>query len=337
MLSRWAWVWLVTAVICGRVDAEPWVRHEFDQPHMGASCQLIFYAQDEAAARLAADAAFARIKQIDRRLSDYRPDSELSALIRTAGSDRAVAVGDDLWKVLERGQQMARLTDGAFDVTVGPYVKLWRRARREGALPTRSQLDQASTAVGHRRLQLDRCQQTATLSEEGMRLDLGGIAKGYAADEALDALKKAGFSRALVNTGGDIVLGDPPPGKRGWRIGVAPLDADAAPSRYYLLSRMAVATSGDAYQFVVIDGRRYSHLIDPRTGLGLTTRSSVTVFAQDGMTADAMASAVSVLGSKSGLAIIESMPGAATIVVKSHDGQTKLFESRRVKDLQRLD
>ena len=324
--------------ICRSVGAvEPLERYEFAQPHMGVPFQLIFYAADKRTASRAAAAAFARIERLDRQLSDYDPQSDLNQLSRTAGRGRAVCVSDDLWTVLAHGQQIARQTDGAFDVTVGPYVKLWRHARRSRTLPSSQQLAEAKAAVGYQRLQLDALRQMALLRVPDMRLDLGGIAKGYAADEALATLRAEGVVRALVNAGGDIALGDPPPDESGWRIGVAPLKADTAPRRYYLLSRMAVATSGDAYQFVEIDARRYSHLVDPRTGIGLTTRSSVTVFATSGMTADALASAVSVLGPKRGLRLIEATCDAAAILVRVDNGQAEEIESSRVKQLRRYE
>jgi thiamine biosynthesis lipoprotein len=166
-----------------------------------------------------------------------------------------------------------------------------------------------------------------------MRLDLGGIAKGYAVDKALAVLRRRGITRALVDAGGDIGLGDPPPGKPGWGIGVAPLEPGGPPGGFLWLSRRAIATSGDTQQYVVIDGVRYSHLVDPRTGLGLTDHSSVTVIAPDGITADGLASAVSVLGPRQGLRLVEETPGAAALVVRAPEGRPETYESGRWKKL----
>ena len=162
-----------------------------------------------------------------------------------------------------------------------------------------------------------------------MQLDLGGIAKGYAVDEALAVLAAADVTRALVDAGGDMRLGDPPPGKPGWRIGVAPLEADGPPSRRLSLSGVAVASSGDAWQYIEIDGTRYSHIVDPRTGLALTDHSSVTVVAPDGITADALASAVSVLGPEQGLKLIDATPGTAALIVRAPHGKVEMYRSRR--------
>jgi thiamine biosynthesis lipoprotein len=184
--------------------------------------------------------------------------------------------------------------------------------------------------VGYKKLALDCRAGTVELLAEGMKLDLGGIAKGYAGDEVLSVLRKYGITRALVDAGGDVVAGDPPPGKNGWTVALASIeDPDGPADRYLVVKNAAVATSGDAFQHVEIGGVRYSHIVDPRTCLGLTRRSSVTVIAPDGLTADGLASAVSVLGPKRGLELIESMCGTAALVVELHDDKPRWFASRR--------
>ena len=145
-------------------------------------------------------------------------------------------------------------------------------------------------------------------------------------------LRRHGITRALIDAGGDIGLGQPPPDRPGWVIGVAPLERDAPPSRYLWLSCLAIATSGDTWQYVEIDGKRYSHLVDPRTGLGLTDHSSVTVIAPDCITADGLASAVSVLGPEKGLKLIEETPGAAAFILRAPEGRIETYESRRWRE-----
>ena len=241
-----------------------------------------------------------------------------------------VPVSDPLWAVLERSQAMAESSGGAFDVTVGPYVRLWRRARREKELPTPQRLAEARAAVGHKYLKLDPRHHTARLLKPNMRIDLGGIAMGYAVDETMKLLRGRSITRALVDASGDIAVGDPPPGKPGWTIGVVPLSAEGTPSRQILLANAAVSTAGDAFQHVVIDGRRYSHIVDPRTGLGRTDRSAVTVIARDCLTADALDTAVIVMGPEAGLALVERTPGAAAFFVRGSDkGQPETRETSR--------
>jgi thiamine biosynthesis lipoprotein len=181
--------------------------------------------------------------------------------------------------------------------------------------------------VGYRNVELDRRWKTATLKRSGMQLDLGGIAKGYAADQALESLVDSGIPCALVAVAGDIVVGDPPPDQRGWRIEVEPLhDSNNGQTPVVLrLAHQAVSTSGDAYQFVEIDGVRYSHIIDPKTGFGLTTPCSVTVVAPTGMLADGLASTVSVLGSVSSRRLIEQTAEVeAYVVSRSQTGAEEI-------------
>ena len=305
-------------------------RYSYNQVQMGIAFRITLYAADEATANTAADAAFARIDQLNSILSDYDPRSELSQLSSTAGSGKTVPVSDPLWFMLKRSQHLARQTDGAFDITVGPLIKLWRRARRMKAMPSPERLAEARQAVGYRHLELDKERQAATLHRPGMRLDLGGIAVGYAVDEALKVLQQHGIRRTMVDGSGDIGLGDPPPGEQGWTIGVAPLDPEGPPSVYVSLANYAITTSGDAFQYVEIDGKRYSHIVDPKTGLGLSRRSAVTVIAPDCTTADSLATAVSVLGPEAGLKLVEATPGAAAIIVVAADGRPQKHVSRRL-------
>lgn len=309
-------------------EGPPLSRFEFTRPQMGLPFRIVLYAPDAAAANAAAEVAFARISQLNDCLSDYDADSELSRLSRTAGEDRPVPVSADLWTVLERSQALARRTDGAFDVTVGPVVSLWRKARREKRLPQADRLAEARAAVGWRKLELDPRARTATLLVPDMRLDLGAIAKGYAVDEALKVLRARGVKRALVAGGGDMAVGNAPPGKPDWRIEVAPLDVpDAPPARFVRLRNCALATSGDVFQHVEIEGVRYSHIVDPRTGMGLTDHSLVTVIAPDCTTADNLATAVSVLGPHKGLKLVEQFPRAAALVVRQPGTVIEVHES----------
>ncbi len=303
---------------------EPLKRYEFSHRQMGTVFRVVMYAPDAKQAHRAAQAAFARIDRLNAVLSDYDPRSELSRLSATAGTGRWVPLSRDLWCVLAFSQRLARQSGGAFDVTVGPVVRLWRRARRQHRLPKPQRLHEALAAVGWEKLQLDRCRRAALLRSSGMRLDLGGVAKGYAVQQALGVLRRHGIHRALVDGGGDLALGGPPPGRRGWRVLLAPESPQVGGKPQYLeLACCAVATSGDAFQHVVIGGRRYSHIVDPRSGIGLTTPSTVTVIAPDGMTADALATALSVLGPRQGFALLRAYyPGSAARVVLATEGDS---------------
>ena len=253
-------------------------------------------------AETAAAAAFRRVEELNAILSDYDTDSELSQLSRSAGSGKAVPVSSDLWTVLVAAQRFAKLSDGAFDIAVGPCVDLWRKARREKKFPDPKRLAEARQAVGYDKLKLEH--RTARLLVPDMKIDLGGIAKGYAVDEAMKVLNTHGVRHALAAAGGDIRVGDAPPGKAGWQIEFG------SPPKIIPLANAAVSTSGDLFQYVELNGVRYSHIVDPHTGLGLSNQLLVTVIARDGTTADALATAISVLGSQKGQALARRIPGA---------------------------
>jgi thiamine biosynthesis lipoprotein len=296
---------------------------------MGTQARLVLYAPDESLARAAAAQAFARIAALDAVMSDYRDDSELMALCRQAGRG-PVAVSADLFRVLQHAARVSRASQGAFDVTVGPLSRLWRRARRIGELPDPAQVRAALALVGLDKLTLDESTRSVALGAPGMQLDLGGIGKGFAADEAAAALTRAGITSALVAVGGDIVATGPPPGAGGWTVAIGAAGAEAGGSpRSTRLRDMAISTSGDAEQWLERDGVRHSHIIDPRTGRAVTGHSSVTIVAERGVIADALATAVSVLGPADGLRLVDETPGAAAFVAVAGRDGVRTFTSRR--------
>jgi len=440
-------------------------RYEFRARHMGVAWKIALYAPDEAVANTAAKAAFSRIGELNRIFSDYEPDSELMRLCRTSRPGKPVKVSRELFEVLSHSQSVSKESGGAFDVTVGHVTRLWRNARRRKRFPKPEEIQAAMKKTGYRFVKLDPKRHTVELLKPGMRLDLGGIAKGYAGDAALAVLKKRGIARAMIDGSGDIVVGDSPPGKMGWEIAVEslqggrrkaeggkrkaeggkrkaeggkrkakalstthhseavnesspggtasgslgrkpqgsgppcsrqprrggigsarrcrPSGADAngtdrplgltpqatrcrpsgteclqfgvvqnlhklspltthhspanfqrstrnreRPARILTLKNCAVATSGDAYQFIEFNGKRYSHIVDPKTGLGLTRRSSVTVVAPTGWQADAYASAVSVLGPERGIKLIAAKRGVEASVTVLRDGKPVTVRTR---------
>jgi FAD:protein FMN transferase len=330
-------VWLgMLCLFVGGSCATPGVaelrRFEFSRPEMGLPFRMVLYAPDQASAEAAAHAAFARVRELNDIFTDYDSDSELSQLSRTSGEGRAVRVSADMWVVLSRAQALAERTDGAFDVTVGPYVNLWRKARRDRALPTVERLERARASVGYEKVKLEGKERRVELVAGEMRLDLGGIAKGYAIDEALKVLLARGIDSALVSGGGDLAVSGAPPGRKGWRIEVAPLDVEGAPpARYALLANRAMATSGDVFQRLEIDGRRYSHIVDPRTGVGLTDHSLVTVIARDCTTADSLATAASVLGPAAGFELVEGSRGVEGQIIRKSGEAIEVLETRRFR------
>lgn len=302
---------------------------------MGVEFQVVLYATSAEQAEAAIDAAMRRIAELDKALSDYDLESELSKLSETSHGSRnaaghfpAVPVSADLWNVLSAAQEISRQSAGALDVTIGPLTKLWRRARRWKELPEESQLAEARASIGWQALKLDNGARTAELLLPKMRLDLGGIAKGYAAEEAVKQAVAKGVTRVLVRGSGDIAAADPPPGERGWRVGIAPLDPTQEPSRFVEIAHTCISTSGDAQQHLVVNGRRYSHILDPRTGLGVPGRSSVTVIAPRGTVADGLDTAISVLGPEAGQSLIQKYEGAEFYMVyEDESGKQRQVES----------
>jgi thiamine biosynthesis lipoprotein len=308
---------LFAALALGSCAAPPLERFEFTEAHMGTEFRLVFYAEGPDVAEPAARAAFDRVAALDAALSDYREDSELSRLGRASEAGAlpaAVEVSADLARVLALALEVGAASDGAFDPALGALTRLWRRSVRQGELPRPARLEAARAAAGRQHFELrtraDAAGAEVVLHARGLRFDLGGVAKGDALDQALAALRAHGVERALVDGGGDLLAGAPPPDEVGWKVAYAGLG-----NGRLRLAHAALATSGDLYQSVEIDGVRYSHLIDPRTGLGLTTRVAATVLAPDGARADAWASALCVLG-PAGLARLAAHPGVEARVAR---------------------
>lgn len=298
-------------------------RFDFERVEMGVIFRLSVYGSDSGVANKAVEAAYARVHELNGIFSDYDGSSEVRRLCESSGPGHPIAVSNELFSVFEASLRLSKQTDGAFDVTVGSLTKLWRRARRRETLPDTGKLASELMNTGCHLIRLHPDSRSVELLREGMRIDFGGIAKGFAADEALRVLAAHGFNRALVDASGDIVAGDPPPGEDFWRVAIEALrrqptgqnvdrDQSAQSIPVLRIRNQAVATSGDAYQSITINGRRYSHLVDPKTGLGLNQRSSVTVIAPTGMRADGLASAVSVLGPCQGIQLIQKPANRGT-------------------------
>lgn len=271
-------------------------RFQFTQTKMGSPFHLVFYAPDSAHAAAAAAGAFRLVDTLNTIFSDYMENSELNQLSQTAGSGRFVPVLPRLFGVLLLSKEAAAKSGQAFDITIGPLSRLWRTARKGGRFPLPAEVAAAKKKTGIHHLLLDTAQKEASLLQPGMQLDLGGIAKGYVAQAVVHFLRSQGIASALADAGGDLACSDAPPGKRGWTVGInVPQQEDELLAETITLSNGAVATSGDVYQYLEHEGKRYSHILDPRTGYGLRFQRNVTVVAADGATADWLATACSIL------------------------------------------
>lgn len=303
----------VGALACGDPGRK---RFEYAEPHMATELRLVLYAPDRSAADAAAAQAFRTAARLDSLFSDYRSDSGVAALADAAGGGTALPVAPELWEVLSAGRTWAERTGGAFDVTLGPLTRIWRDAIRSGTLPEAARVAEARAASGYAGLVLESETRSVLLERPGMSLDLGGIAKGYVAQTILEGLAVRGISSALVDAGGDIALGDAPPGRDGWRV-------EFPGGEVHRMANRAVATSGDRYQYLEAGGERYSHILDPRTGLGISAAPTVAVVAPDATTADVLASALTVLGAEAGRALVAGLDGvAARVTHRAGEGES---------------
>jgi thiamine biosynthesis lipoprotein len=258
-------------------------------------------------------------------------------LSRSAGQNMYVPVTPALYDLLLQSQKAYILSKGSFDITLGPVTKLWRTARKQRVFPNSTAAKEALNLVGFNKVKIDTNSRTVMLRKSGMQLDAGGIAQGYIAQKVLDFLKQQHITSALIDVSGDIALGEPPPGKEGWNIGVnVPEQTSKLQNKKLLLSNCTVSTSGDVYQYIEHNGRKYSHIVDPKTGYGVTTRRNVTVIAADATTADWLATACSILPIRQAKRLTKKMNAALMIayikgerlIVKSTVNFTKYFNTQ---------
>ncbi len=285
--------------------------HEFSA--MGTEFNILLYHDSEAEALSIFEEAEIKAGQLNAIFSDYLEDSEISRLSRFAGLDTAIHVSMPLWEVLAYAQKLSELSDGAFDITIGPLSKLWRRAFRRKTFPDPELLTAASSKVGYASLILDEDQQSAQLLLSGMRLDAGGLAKGYTVDVLARLITDRHIKSFLVDGGGDIYAGNAPPGLTGWKIALQDSGKESRPEYLYLANE-AVAASGTTYRYLEHEGRRYGHIIDPRTGMGISGMSIAYVRARRCMHADGLASVLAILGPEAFHALCEAVEDCTEVL-----------------------
>jgi len=301
---------------------------------MGTFFRIIAVAENKAIARKSIEAGFEKIKMVDDLMSTYKPESEVSAVNDNAFKS-PVKISGPFMEILLKSIEYSKLTDGAFDVTVGPIVKLWREAEKAGKLPTAEQIEQTKAKVGYEKLIIDVNNMTVKFAAEGMQIDLGGIAKGYAVDLAVEAMQAAGAVGAMVDAGGNIrCWGQCQPGKDKWVVGLQdPTMADQSGLMSSVLlvlklDNMSVATSGDYQRFEIIEGKKFNHIIDRNKGAGIEGLCSVTIICDNATDADALSTSVTVLGVEKGLKFVESLDNTEAILIET--GSTKLIKSSGV-------
>jgi len=270
-------------------------KFHFTEQKMGSPFNIVFLEKDSLLAASLANECFLLVDSLVAILSDYDSTSELNKLNASAGNG-PMQVSTVLLDILLMSKSAYEKSGHVFDVSIGPLSKIWRKARKTNRFPSKQEVLFAKRLVGFKYVQIDSSNHTVSLLQKGMRLDLGGIAKGYVADQVLALLTKQSISSALVDAGGDISMSLAPLSANGWLIGInVPEQTEELLDQKIQIQQKAVATSGDVYQYFLHNGKKYAHITNPTTGYGVTFQRNVTIIAKDGVTADWLATACSIL------------------------------------------
>lgn len=305
-------------------------KYVFEKAKMGSPFIIMAYADDSLKLRSAVEKAYRKVDNLNAIFSDYAETSEISQLCKKAKRGEWQRVSPELYAVLVMSLEASKASNGAFDVTVGHIVKAWRKAKKEKVLPNADLLKTALSKTGWRYLELQQLGNTykVRFNRDGMLLDFGGIVKGYAAQEVVRILSEHGFPACLADAGGDLAIGQNPPNAEGWLVGVGlPQEENRLLQQFLTLKNQAVATSGDMYNYLEVNGKRYSHIVNPKTGLGLTHQRNVTIVAPDGAQADWLATACSVLSIKKALRLVKSYKNTEILMLERYKSGIKMYQS----------
>lgn len=286
--------------------------HKYHQVSMGTVIEITLLSEDEEAARKASLQAFQEIKRIEQLMSPWIGTSDVSHLNRFAGKDW-VKVSPETFDVIQKSQKISGLSEGAFDITIAPLTGLWRKARERGIPPSSEEIKKILGLVNFRNL-LIRPDGKVFLKKKGMAIDLGGIAKGYAVDRAFEILTSLGYKNLIINAGGDLRVGGLKENQP-WLIGIQDPRSAEKVMATISVSDSAIATSGDYEKFFFHQGKRYHHILNPKTGFPAEGYQSVTILSKDGMTADGLATAVFVLGPEKGYALCQKIGGVECLIM----------------------
>jgi thiamine biosynthesis lipoprotein len=296
---------------------------------MGSPFEVTAVLENEELARQAVDKVYAEVDRIEALISEWRGDSEVSAINAAAG-DHAVAVSPEVFELIRRSIKVSELTEGAFDITWLSVGKLWDMKAAHPARPSPAAIEAALADTGSRHIALDSSARTVFLRAKGTQIGFGGIGKGYAANRGVAVLRELGARGGIVSAGGDMMAFGVREDGEPWRIGIAdPFQPDKV-FGYVRLANQAIVTSGDYERFVVIDGHRYSHIIDPRTGYPAEELRSVTIICPDAELADALATGVTVLGRERGMALVNRLKNVHALLV---DRDGRVHVSRHLQSL----
>ena len=295
---------------------------------MGNHFEISVVSDDEAWAGERIDMAVAEIRRIEKILTTFKDDSE-TALINNNAGIQPVKVSDEVFRLIERSKRISHITQGAFDISYGSIDKrLWNFDKTMTSLPDPKLAKQMVRLINYRNIILDHEHQTIFLTEKGMRIGFGGIGKGYAAEMAKAIMQNAGVTSGVVNASGDLAAWGHQPGGKPWTIGIVHPDAAHMPFSYMNVTNMAVATSGNYEKFVMIDGKKYSHTINPKTGLPVTGIKSVTIISPNAELSDALATPVTIMGVTAGMHLINQLKDIECVII---DDDNRLYTSNHIR------
>lgn len=294
---------------------------------MGSAFELAVVCGDELVAQQALAAGIAEISRIEDLLSEFKPDSTTSLLNAQAGI-RPVQVAPEFFDLLERCAHISKLTSGCFDVTIGSLKKLYAFKNKQFEMPSQVQIDEARQAVGYEKILLNRSERSVWFAHPALRISFAAVGKGYAASQVKKRWQQAGIRSGYVNASGDLTAFGSKPDGKAWEIGIANPDDRDKPLFFVPLHDASAATSGDYEQFFLWKNTRYSHNLDPRTGVPLTGLKSVTVFSPNAELSDALATAVYVMGAAAGIAFVNQLPQTHCIVM---DDRNRIHFSKQMK------
>jgi len=292
-------------------------RFEFSEKKMGSSFNIIFYHADSAEAVILAKKCFLIVDSLNNIFSDYSSESEVGKLALQTNQTN-IKVSDELFSMIIRSKDAWERSGKTFDITIGALTQLWRKAKKENRLPSETEINAAKELTGFKNLSINERSKTISFKKQGVRLDFGGIVPGYAAQRVIDFLKTKNINIALADASGDIVMSDAPPRKDGWTIGInLPENENEIWGKKLELKNFAVSTSGDVYRYTIHNGKKYSHIIDPKTGYGVISKRNVTVITKYGADADWLATACSILPIKRALKLAKKEHASILIATMS--------------------
>jgi len=294
---------------------------------MGSRFDITIVAKDKTTALAHIDTAVAEITRIENLISDWIPETQVSEINRNAGIV-PVKVDRELLELTQRAIHYSKLTDGAFDISFAAADKIWKFDGSMETLPSEETIRESVKKIGYKNIVIDTEQSTIFLKLPGMKIGFGSIGKGYAADKAKELLVSKGVAAGIINASGDMNTWGKDPNGKAWTVGITnPMKKDKILSVFPISDR-AVVTSGNYEKFVLIGGKRYAHIIDPRTGWPAAGISSVTVFAENAEMANGLSTAIVVLGKDAGLKMVEQFPLVRVIII---DDNGKVFHSKNIK------